>query len=124
MRRLGAFRVLLVLVVVVSAAAGISDAIARFRGESGHCVFGLTDATVSVSVDGPGAEAKCRAVRTEKYNGRTWYVYANGVQPSGAVICQVAYQGDTIVVRDQGVVNGKEICRATIDLANGPAASP
>ena len=60
-RRMGAGRVLLILVVVIAALAGISDAIARFRGESAHCMVGLKGTAVSVSVDGPGALIQCQS---------------------------------------------------------------
>ena len=115
-RRIGAFRVLLILVVVFAAVVGISDVIARFRGGSAHCVFGLTGAAVSVSVDGPGALSKCQRVRTGLLDGRRWYVDDSGVEPSGAVICRISSQGDTIVVRDQPNGYGPIVCRAMADL--------
>jgi len=123
-RRIGAGRGLLITVVVLAALAGMWDGIARFRGESAHCVVGLTGTAVSVSVDGPGAQVQCQSfLQTYPHSIGTWYLYADAAQPSGAVICQVPNLGDTFVVRDQGGRDGSTICQALI-VANEAVASP
>jgi hypothetical protein len=122
--RIGAGRGLLILVILVAAAVGIWDGSARFRGAAANCVVGLTGAGVSISVDGPGAQTQCQSfLQTYPHSIGTWYLYADGVQPGGAVICQVPNLGDTFVVRDEGGRNGSTICQALI-VANNAAASP
>jgi hypothetical protein len=90
-----------------------------------HCVFGLTGATVSISVDGPGAQDACKAISTKPFDGRTWYVYDNNTQATGPVICQVPYRGVSYVLREAAPYPyGSAMCATLTDLASGSAASP
>ena len=120
----------LILAVVLAAGAygWFSGALASIAPgvAPAHCVVGLNGHAVSVAVDGPGAMAQCNSFLTQTTDGGTWYVYANGAQPAGAMICQVAYAGDEWAVRDQGVLDiyGSGICGDLINLAKGPSAAP
>ena len=115
--------------LVVVALLGFG-AVAWFSGALGsiapgvapaHCTVGLNGAAVSVSVDGPGAMSQCQSFLSQTTNGGSWYVYAAGLQPAGAMICQVAYANDTFAVRDQGLLNlyGNSICQNLSNLAGG-----
>jgi len=85
-----------------------------------HCVVGVTGLAVSVSVDGPNALAHCQRF-LQPPDAEGFYLYGSGVQPSGAVICRVLYEGDTMVVRAQDALTGSRICKAMI---GDPAANP
>jgi hypothetical protein len=85
------------------------------------CTVGLTGASVSVTVQGSTAEKQCEAMLAQTTNGGTWYRYASGQQPAGASICQVHYEGDLWIVRDEGALElySSSICSNLVKLANG-----
>ena len=86
----------------------------------GHRRYSLTLRYLGRPTVRPGAHNKRQKA---PHSVGTWCLYADGVPPSGAVICQVPILGDTFVVRDQGGPNGSSLCQALI-VANGAAASP
>ena len=106
--------VLLTLIVIVGCLwfSGYLAWIAPGRAPA-HCAVGLNGAAVSVTVDGGGALAQCQSFLRQTTDSGSWYIYADGVQPAGAVICQVDLYNDRFVVRDQGVLNiyGTQICQ-------------
>ncbi len=120
--------IVVALALGVGAYAWFSGALASIApgAAPGHCAVGLNGAAVSVAIDGPGALAQCDSFLTQTTDGGTWYVYANGAQPGGAMICQVSYAGDEWAVRDDGALDlyGSGICKNLISMANGAATTP
>jgi hypothetical protein len=53
----------------------------------------LAGSAVSITVQGPGAQAQCGSFIGRITNGGSWYVYEGGQPPQGAVICQVSRSG-------------------------------
>lgn len=109
--------------VALVAALGIDAP--RLIGQlaSGACTVGLQGAAVSMTIDGPGAQAECSSYLGQTTNGGSWYVYQGGVQPAGAVICQATLLGRLHTVRDQGISNvyGSGLCR---NMMNPPTVAP
>jgi hypothetical protein len=92
-----------------------------------HCVAGLEGASVSVAVDGPGANDQCQSFVGQVTDGGSWYVYQSGTEPGGAVLCQYSYLGDTFSVRDQGIADvygsqARELLYAKVSGLPAPTA--
>jgi hypothetical protein len=86
-----------------------------------RCTVGLNGAAVNITVEGPGAMARCQSALKTTTNGRTWFLYASDEQASGSLMCQVSYAGDLWDVRDSGLLDmyGNSICQDLLGLANG-----
>lgn len=89
------------------------------------CTVGLAGAAVSITVAGGSADADCRSIQGTTTDGGSWYVYAGGEEPAGAIICQVTLDGDLYTVRDQGSLNlyGSSICSNLIGQSH-PQPAP
>lgn len=83
-------------------------------GIPSSCTVGLMGAAVSITYDGVGADSVCAQWEGRVTDGGSWYRYAGGTDPGGAVICQGKRGGVTVTVRDQGALNlyGSSVCEA------------
>jgi len=75
------------------------------------CSVGMVGAHAAITFTGVDAETQCNQIVTYPGNKVKWYEL-QGAEPTGNVMCEGTIQGDTIIVRDQGVFNfyGSEIC--------------
>lgn len=117
------------VVAVICAGAFALYTYSRSGGDvpllTGRCTVGLAGAAVSVSVEGPTADAQCGSMSGQVTDGGNWYLYEADTEPGGAVICQYRHQGNTWTVRDQGIANlyGSGVCRNLRAMA-GPTIEP
>jgi len=87
------------------------------------CTVGIVGANATVTFSGVGAETQCHQAVTNPNNKVSWYEL-QGVQPSGNVMCEGTLQGDTIIVRDQGILNiyGNELCSSFLKAGMTPTS--
>lgn len=107
-----------IAVIVIAALYGVLT----FVRQNQTCVVALAGHAVSVQVQGPTANAQCQSFQgVTAADGSAWYVVQGGVQPGGALVCQVGYNEDIFTVRDQGVTTafGLEVCARLRRLAGG-----
>ncbi len=100
--------VLLLIAVVVISGGGL---VSIQKMLPSTCSVGIVGSNATITFTGVDAETQCNQAVTNPNNKVSWYEL-QGVQPSGNVMCEGTLQGDTIIVRDQGVFNiyGNELC--------------
>jgi hypothetical protein len=70
-----------------------------------RCTVGVAGNAVTITLEGPGAEAECDATAGTTSAGLTWYRYAEGATPGAAIVCELSAGGIRYTVRDQGLLN-------------------